>query len=264
MKILVLGAEGMLGHRVARALEGLNVIAPSRTDYTAPDSVARYGLTHEDYVVNCIGAIPQKNYDLNDMRRLNSEFPHFLRADGEFRIIQIATDCAFYGDTGNYSEQSLRNAHDGYGRSKILGELPSIMNLRCSIIGPELTSKRSLFEWVRTQPQGATLHGYVRHRWNGLTTDAFASIVRAVIDNDLYFAGMQHLVPRDAVTKHELIQMIARRTKRDDLNIVPEITGIVDRTLSTVRPYLNDLLWFKAGYSQAPSIQEMLSELAVD
>lgn len=264
MKVLVLGAQGMLGHRVVRALDGLNVIAPSRTDYNAPDSIAKYGLKDTDYVINCIGAIPQKDYDMNEMRRLNSEFPHLLRADGDFRVIQIATDCAFYGDTGNYSEQSLRNAHDVYGRSKIFGEIPSFMNLRCSIIGPELTSKRSLFEWVRTQPQGATLHGYVRHRWNGLTTDAFASIVRGVIDNDLWFAGMQHVVPADAVSKHELVQMIAKRTGRDDLNIIPEITGIVDRTLSTVRQHLNDLLWFKSGYSSPPTIQQMISELAVD
>ena len=264
MKILVLGASGMLGHRVARELKDLNVIAPSRTDYNAPDSLARYELTDDDYVINCIGAIPQKDKDMNEMRRVNSEFPHLLRAEGNFRVIQIATDCAFYGDTGNYGEDSLRNAQDFYGRSKIYGELPSFMNLRCSIIGPELTAKKSLFEWVRNQPQGETLHGFVRHRWNGITTDAFAKIVRGVIENDLWFAGMQHLVPANQVTKHELVKLIATRTNRDDLNIVPAITGIVDRTLRTTRPYLNDLLWSKAGYDNVPSIQDLVSAIAVD
>lgn len=264
MKVLVLGAQGMLGHRVAKALKDFDLIAPGRSDYNAPDSIARYGLTDEDYVINCIGAIPQKDKDVDEMRRINAEFPHLLRADGEFRVIQIATDCAFYGDAGNYSENSLRNAHDVYGRSKIMGEVVSFMNLRCSIIGPELTSKKSLFEWVRNQPLGATLHGYVRHRWNGLTTDAFAQIVKGIIQNDLWFAGMQHLVPADAMTKHELIKAIARRTGRNDLNIIPEITGIVDRTLITVRPHVNDLLWSKAGYDRAPTIQEMIDTLAID
>lgn len=264
MKVLVLGAQGMLGHRVARALKGFDLIAPSRSDYNAPDSLARYELTEADYVVNCIGAIPQKDKDMNEMRRVNSEFPYLLRAEGNFRVIQIATDCAFYGDAGNYGEDSLRNAQDFYGRSKIYGELPSFMNLRCSIIGPELTSKVSLFEWVRNQPKDATIHGFVRHRWNGVTTDAFAKLVKGVIENDLWFAGMQHIVPADQVTKHELVRMIATRTNRDDLNIVPAITGIVDRTLRTTRPHLNDLLWSKAGYERIPSIQDLVSEIAVD
>lgn len=264
MKILVLGAQGMLGHKIVKALDGLDVIAPSRSDYNAPDSLARYKLTDDDYVVNCIGAIPQKDKDMNEMRRVNAEFPHLLRAEGNFRVIQIATDCAFYGDTGNYSENSLRNAQDFYGRSKIMGELASFMNLRCSIIGPELNSKRSLFEWVRNQPQGAALHGFVRHRWNGVSTDAFAKIVRGVIDNDLWFAGMQHVIPADQVSKHELVKMIATRTQRDDLQIVPAITGIVDRTLTTVRPYLNDLLWSKAGYDRVPTIQDLVSGIAID
>lgn len=264
MKILVLGAQGMLGHRVARELSDLDIIAPSRSEYNAPDSLARYGLTDDDYVINCIGAIPQKNKDINEMRRVNSEFPYLLRAEGNFRVIQIATDCAFYGDAGNYGEDSLRNAQDIYGRTKIYGELPSFMNLRCSIIGPELTAKKSLFEWVRNQPEGATLHGYVRHRWNGITTDAFAKIVRGVIENDLWFAGMQHLVPANQVTKHELVKLIAARTNRNDLNILPAITGIVDRTLRTTRPHLNDLLWSKAGYDYAPTIHDLVSAIAID
>jgi len=58
--------------------------------------------------------------------------------------------------------------------------------------------------------------------------------------------------------------MIATRTNRDDLNIVPAITGIVDRTLRTTRPHLNDLLWSKAGYERIPTVQDLVSEIAVD
>jgi dTDP-4-dehydrorhamnose reductase len=263
MKVLVLGAAGMLGHRVVRALKGLEVIAPTRDEYDAPDSLAQFRLGKEDYVVNCIGAIPQKGHSPESMQLLNTHFPHLLSMEG-LRVIQIATDCAFAGTKGDYSETDARDATDPYGTSKINGEVVQFMNLRTSIIGPELSGKKSLFEWVRNQPTGATVHGYANHYWNGITTDAFGAIVRGIIETNRWGHGIQHIVPADKVSKYQLIKMIATKVGRTDLEIMPTITAPIDRTLATVAPQTNLGLWALANLSQPPTIQELITSMALD
>ena len=263
MKVLVLGAGGMLGHRVVKALKGLDVIAPTRDEYEAPNPLAKFKLGQEDYVVNCIGAIPQKGHTPDSMKQLNTHFPHILSMEG-LRVIQIATDCAFAGTKGNYSETDTRDATDPYGTSKINGEVVQFMNLRTSIIGPELSGKKSLFEWVRNQPIGATIHGYANHHWNGVTTDAFGAIVRGVIERDKWGHGIQHVVPADKVSKYKLVKMIATKVGRTDLDILPTITALVDRTLATIAPDTNAGLWGIAGYNRPPTIQELITSMALD
>jgi dTDP-4-dehydrorhamnose reductase len=263
MKVLVLGAGGMLGHRVVRALKGLDVIAPTRDEYEAPNSLAKFKLGQEDYVVNCIGAIPQKGHDAASMKHLNTHFPHLLSMEG-LRVIQIATDCAFSGAKGNYTETDNRDATDDYGTSKINGEVIQFMNLRTSIIGPELSGKKSLFEWVRNQPTGARIHGYANHYWNGITTDAFGAIVRSVIELDRWGHGIQHVIPADQVSKYKLVKMIATKVGRTDLEIIPTITSPINRTLDTIAPETNTGLWRIAGYYQPPTIQELITGMALD
>ena len=263
MKILVLGAGGMLGHRVVRALQGLEVIAPSRKDYEAPSPLAKFNLTTEDYVVNCIGAIPQKGHTGESMAKLNTHFPHLLNMEG-LRVIQIATDCAFSGSRGSYTETDARDATDEYGISKINGEILEFMNLRTSIIGPELTGKKSLFEWVRNQPTGATINGYANHYWNGITTDAFGQIVRGIVETRRFHSGIQHIIPADKVSKLQLVKAIAKRLGRTDLEILPTIANSVDRTLDTIAPETNLGLWRLAGYLQPPTIEELITAMEID
>jgi len=264
VKVLVLGASGMLGHRVARQLQDLDLIAPTRSEYQAGEPLAKFGLGEKDWIVNCIGSIPQKKPDFETLVKVNHHFPHLIAAETSARVIQIATDCAFLGDSGGYHEASYKDARDEYGITKIAGEVESFMNVRCSIIGPELTSKKSLYEWVNNQPQGARLDGYANHLWNGVTTDAFAKVVRGAITNDLYYQGMHHLIPADSVSKYQLISMIAERLGRTDLQIMPKITQRVDRRLTTRHEILNQVLWNHAGYRQPPTIKEMVEALGVE
>lgn len=261
--ILVLGSEGMLGHRVVRALAGHKVIAPKRSEYEAPASIRQFNLSRADYVINCIGAIPQKGYRAEDMIRLNSHFPHLLAQEG-LKVIQIATDCTFSGSRGGYNELDVKDAVDDYGVSKINGEPESFMNIRTSIVGPEVSSKKSLFEFVRNQPIGATLKGFATHHWNGVTTDAFAQVVRGIIDNQLFMTGTQHLVPKDTVNKRKLLQMFAKKLARTDLEIIPTITARVDRTLTTIRPQINLNLWNAAGWNNLPTIEQLIHSMSVD
>lgn len=253
----------MLGHKVVKALKGLNVIAPSRAEYEAPNSLSQFKLHATDYVINCIGAIPQKGHSPKSMAKLNTHFPHLLKMEG-VKVIQIATDCAFSGARGNYTELDARDATDAYGVSKINGEVVEFMNLRTSIIGPEITGKKSLFEWVRNQPTGAMIQGFANHFWNGITTQAFGDIVRGIVENNRFASGMQHIIPANQVSKLQLINAIRIKLDRQDIEILPTITNPVNRTLATVAPETNEAIWKLAGYSRVPTIQELITAMEVD
>jgi dTDP-4-dehydrorhamnose reductase len=263
LKVLVLGAGGMLGHELVKHLTEFELLAPNRSEYSAFDSLDKFDLGEGDVVVNCIGAIPQKGYSPEDMTKLNTDFPRFLAKHKDLIFIQIATDCAFRGDLGNYKEQDNRDAQDPYGKSKVEGEVVAHnwIHLRSSIIGPELTSKKSLFEWVRNQPRSAKVFGYANHYWNGVTTKAFSKVVAGLIRHRFFQMGTHHLVPANQVTKYELVKMIASKTHRDDLEVISKIVEPLNRTLDTSQKAVNRHLWQLAGYRVIPTIKQMLDEL---
>jgi dTDP-4-dehydrorhamnose reductase len=285
-KVLVLGGRGMIGAGVVAALEakGIHVIKTSRNPQSAQDVQFEVGKTPVaavlnllepgDYVFNAIGLIKQRideNLAADRLRavQLNADFPYRLAAAAAsvgVNVIQVATDCVYEGTTGNYLEDSTQDATDVYGKTKSLGEVPApnVMHIRCSVIGPESQGGLSLLEWVKKQPQKASLNGYTNHLWNGVTASAFGQIIAGIVSGQSFTAGVQHLVPVDTVTKHQLIQLIVQRLGRTDLTfqaIAP--VHSVDRTLATNNPELNQKLWADAGYASVPSISALVQAMAV-
>lgn len=248
----------MLGSAMVKELSDFDLIAPSRSEYEAPDSIDQFMLTEGDVVVNCIGAIPQKNPTVETLEKINGDYPYLLATRKDLYFIQIATDCAFSGLQGPYHEDSVRDATDPYGKSKIRGEVSQSnwLNLRCSIIGPN--GRGSLFDWVKNQPEGAMINGFVNHYWNGVTTEAFARIVRGILVEEYFVSGTQHIVPADSVSKYELVGMIAKKLGRDDIQVMPQIVSPIDRRLATNYTYSNNMLWRDARYIRPPTIQEMV------
>lgn len=223
-----------------------------------------------DYIVNCIGIIRHQITDslesTNRAIRVNSLFPLELLNEIEgsaTKLIQIGTDCVFSGVTGSYSEDSFKDPVDSYGYSKAMGEVFSQnqMILRCSIIGREIDNHLSLMEWFLKQSMNSKVHGFINHKWNGLTTLAFAKILNGVISRDSFEAGTFHVVPGDQVTKFELLQTLASTFFRSDLNVVPVEASIpVDRTLITKFTDKNERLWECTKYLHIPTIEDMLRE----
>ncbi len=230
-------------------------------------------LRQVDIVINAIGMIRQlideKSAEKIQLAfQLNSSFPQNLNSFGmktNTPIIQIGTDCVFSGTLGAYTEVSSFDPVDVYGLSKVEGELGSTnsVTLRCSIVGKELKSTNSLLSWVISQPTGATLNGYTNHFWNGISTLHFSKIVNAIIQKEMFNLGTAHVVPRDKVSKYELIRLITSAFGRSDLKVVEhEAPVAIDRTLATVNSARNASFWQGSGYSQAPSIEEMVDEFA--
>ena len=226
-----------------------------------------------DLVVNAIGLTKQliNEGDQKDAKiayLINSDLPRELNVyakDSSTPIIQIGTDCVYSGFKGNYSEDSEFDCNDLYGLSKVSGEheSKSMMTIRCSIIGHEVKSSVSLMDWFLSQPASTSVNGYSNHIWNGVTTLTFARVIHGIISKNTYSPGTIHLVPKDQVSKFELLQILAETFGRRDIEINEFETEFgVNRTLATLFPHKNEQLWLNAGYTQVPSIAELIQEYA--
>jgi dTDP-4-dehydrorhamnose reductase len=286
--IAILGINGMLGHAMVREFAEFDgkLIGSSRLHEDVSSPVQHFFLdasTEEipdplhdlgpgDYVINCIGVINKSIAEESAASRqsallTNSLFPYRLNdlaSELGFKIIQIATDCVFSGEKGGYLESDLHDTIDTYGKTKSLGEVPSenMMNIRVSIIGREVSSKVSLFEWVRNQPLNSQIHGYSDHFWNGVTTQAFSRISRGIIENSRFTPGTHHLVPADIMSKFELVTAIANKIERSDIEILERPSGNrVDRTLATINSSINQQMWVNGGYTSIPRIASLVSDM---
>lgn len=282
MKFVVLGSTGMLGSEVARVAKerGLNCIEVSRfegihfdTTLQSFDVLAKsLNLSAADYVVNCIGWIPQKslgdpNSDGALAHALNEQLPNQIDQSAKslgFGWVQIATDCVFSGVSGGYAEPSPKDASDLYGLTKIAGEKhsSSAMQIRCSIIGPDDRTNSGLYSWFLSQARsGTAVTGYNNHLWNGVSTTAFARLAVGLALAGARVPFASHWLPIGTVTKFELLRLFAAC-----LGYAPDsvVEGVgprdVDRTLSTLEPSKNLELWRIAGYEEIPTIQELVAE----
>jgi dTDP-4-dehydrorhamnose reductase len=226
-----------------------------------------------DYVINSIGLIKQKIHGDSEVYtelayQINSIFPAILNDYAlrtETPVIQIGTDCVYSGFEGNYTEDSEFDCNDLYGLSKVSGEheSKSMMTIRCSIIGHEINSSVSLMDWFLSQPPAASVKGYRNHFWNGVTTLTFARVIKGIVSENTYSPGTVHLVPKDQVSKFELLQILAETFGRKDIEITEFEAEIgVNRTLATIFPGKNEQLWLDAGYTEIPTIAELIEEYA--
>jgi len=289
-RIGVLGSTGMLGSALTRVLSSRNhdVIEFNRSGHSvigdkvvkeldatwSENQLAAQILKSEvDYLVNAIGLIKQVINEADEesvklAKQINAEFPKKINSfsiANEIPVIQIGTDCVFSGERGHYTEIDKYSPVDLYGRTKASGELESgaAMTIRSSIVGSEITSNNSLLNWVLSQPLNGKVNGYSNHFWNGVTTLAFAKVVAGIIEKDQFEPGLAHLIPKDVVSKKELISIMAQAFQREDLVVedFPSETPI-NRTLATVDSSTNAKFWSLAGYNQIPNIAELIQEFA--
>lgn len=282
--VALLGSTGMIGSGIAQTLaeSGIQVTEFNRQGLSVTETNVSHKFTAAidsklerlkdfDFVINAIGLIRHKineksASDLIETIAVNSYFPRELdkfASDHQLKVIQIGTDCVYSGSAGNYSEDSGPDPVDIYGYSKVLGEaaLTNTHIIRVSVIGNEISTNTELKSWVESQSRGKHLQGYSNHFWNGVTPLQLGRVISGIIQNDLWFAGNQHLVPSDSVSKFELISYIAKLADRKDLVIEPFMTNqSVNRTLSTNYPERNLSLWAHAGYDLPPGIKQMIEQ----
>lgn len=261
MRILVLGASGMIGSAMFRVLgeragwevfgtlrsaDSKRFFLPAFADHLLsgveagkPEGLVRVlARVKPEVVINCIG-LTKHHTEAEDPQLalpLNALLPHRLAdlcALSGARLIHVSTDCVFSGRKGNYSESDAPDATDVYGKAKQLGEVdyPHAITLRTSTIGHELQSNYGLLEWFLAQ-QG-TCKGFSRAIFSGLPNTEFARVVRDVVIPRPEMRGLYH-VGAEPIGKYELLKLIARVYDKQ-IDIVRDDEFKIDRSLDSER-----------------------------
>lgn len=259
MKVLVLGASGMIGSTMLRTLalhSSWDVIGSIRTtakpqlpavtaarwvcgvDLANPDHLARlFREVHPDVVVNCAGLtkhLPSGNEPVPALT-MNALLPHRLAelcGISRARLIHISTDCVFSGKKGNYREDDEPDASDVYGKTKHLGEVagPGLVTLRTSTIGHEMGTRFGLLEWFLAQER---CKGYRKAIFSGLPTVEFARVVRDLVIPDASLEGLYH-VGAESIDKDALLRLIAS-VYRKQVEIETDDQVAINRSLDSQR-----------------------------
>jgi dTDP-4-dehydrorhamnose reductase len=286
MRVLILGGEGMLGHKVFQVLsqrletfvtfqnpQGLWKSYPvyeevdhERTiggvDAMDFDTVVRaFAQVRPHVAVNCIGIIKQLREAKDPIIsiNLNSLFPNRLAelcAATGTRMFHISTDCVFSGRKGSYTEDDIPDAEDLYGRTKLLGEVirEGCLTIRTSIFGRDFAKQSALLEWFLSN-RGGRVRGYANAIYTGFPTQVLARIMGDLIADLPDLSGL-YQVSSEPIGKYDLLVKI-RDAMALDIEIEPYEDFYCDRSLDCSR--------FRAetGY-KIPEWDEMIAELARD
>lgn len=262
MKILILGATGMLGNAffnyfmvrhkyqvigTMRSISGRRYFPEQyhsqllvNIDVLDQDTlVSVFEKVRPQLVINCIGLIKQLDQAKDPLLALpiNAMLPHRLLKLCSLlgaRLIHFSTDCVFSGKKGMYHETDLSDADDLYGKSKFIGEIcdsPTALTLRTSIIGHELGTNFALVDWFLTQ--STTVKGYKKAIFSGLPTMEVASVVDRYVIPKPELSGLYH-VSAAPIDKLSLLKIVAEEYKKD-IEILPDESVCIDRSLDSSR-----------------------------
>ena len=227
MRILILGADGMIGHKIAQSLEDFELILASRKSISLKSigiikgKMVLHNLitdsldllldsTTPDIIINCAGITTRRGVEDNIVNTglLNSELPHKLDSWANLnskKLIHFSTDCVFSGNRGNYLDNDFADADDIYGKSKALGEVdsPNTLTLRCSMIGRELYNFTELFEWL-LKNKNKKIEGYSNTFYSGITTVRMGIILNQILKKNLNLSGIYN-ISSTPISKFDLL-----------------------------------------------------------
>lgn len=261
MRVLVLGASGMLGNAVFRVLseksdwEVYGTIRSDELKKLFPSAmgtrlVVGYDVNNQDalvdifdqiepqVVINCVSLGKPLLHTGNPLEivPIYTLLPHRLArlcSLTEARLIHISTDGVFSGSKGQYTEDDLPDARDIYGMAKLLGELsyPHTITLRASIIGPELRGSNGLLGWFLAQTGSCKC--FRRAIFSGLPTVVLAQIIRDIVMPRAHLFGVYH-VAAQPISKFDLLCLVADVYGKS-IEILPLDQPVIDRSLNTDR-----------------------------
>jgi dTDP-4-dehydrorhamnose reductase len=199
-EVLILGHKGMLGNAVVKYFNKFYKI--HTTDYRYPSQEFKNIITDfkGSYIINCIGAIPQKIQEFD----VNYELPLFLENNTNCRVIHPSTDCE--SDNTPYGISKFK-ATDWLLKNSINTKI-----IKTSIIGIENNSSYGLLGW--TLSQKGKIKGYTDAKWNGITTLEWAKKCQDLIEN-WDNNSMITTYNTNCISKYELLNIIKEIYKLD-------------------------------------------------
>jgi dTDP-4-dehydrorhamnose reductase len=261
MKVLVLGASGMLGSAMVRVLSESDelevfgsirskkvkmLFSPNISDHIVQcndvtnynDLVGVFDEVQPDVVINCISlskALLSKSDPLL-MISIYALLPHQLAkicSTNDSRLIHMSTDGVFSGSKGGYVESDPFDAQDFYGITKFIGEVqyPHSISIRTSIIGHELQGRDSLLSWFLSRQESCKCFSNVI--FSGFPSVALAQIVRDIVIPQPDLFGVYHIAS-NPISKCDLLRLIADVYGKE-IEILPDKEISIDRSLNAER-----------------------------
>lgn len=261
MKILVLGASGLLGHTIFRILSETTqwsvrgAVRNPRTRELFPPALTERtvlcgDLEHQselektiagvepDVVINCLSVAKSELREenlrkvLSNLSVLPQRIAHACAESGA-RLIHFSSDGVFSGTKGGYSEDDPPDAMDVYGMAKFLGEVrdPHTISIRTSMVGHELQAANGLLEWFLAQQTECKC--FTRAVFSGLPTTELARMIRDVVLDKRELFGIYHVAARP-ISKFNLLQLVAEVYEKR-IELIPDDRVVIDRSLNTDR-----------------------------
>ena len=231
MKILILGADGMVGHKMAHSLSNSNfeIHLNSRFNKEFLEKIFPKSITHQfdflkqdvldllnkvfpDIILNAAGITIRRGSEiLENAVKLNSELPNKIDLWCEInkkKQIHFSTDCVFSGLKGYYQDLDKPDAEDNYGFTKGNGEVNSehTLILRSSMIGREIFNKTELLEWV-IENKNNKIKGFDKAIYSGVTTLWMSELVLKIINEFPTLNGIYNISSKP-ISKFQLITKI--------------------------------------------------------
>jgi dTDP-4-dehydrorhamnose reductase len=285
MKILILGGNGMIGHKMYQTISKIH----KNTWVTLRKSLSNYNYSeiynsekvidnidlinfqilsnqlnkiNPDIVINACGITIRRGIEIlkSNSIILNSGLPHFLNewvTSNNKRLIHFSTDCVFTGAKGDYLDNDNKDAYDLYGSTKSMGEIIDskyAITLRGSMIGSELENKTELFEWFLKQ-KNKTVKGFNKVIYSGITTTKMAEIVLKLIDQHPNLSGVYNISSKP-ISKFELLKLW---NNLFDINANIEI----DNSYTSNKNLISDNFYRTISMEQ-PDWVELSSQLNID
>lgn len=262
MRILVTGANGVLGKEVVKASAGIaecractiKDIDVSQT-HQISDALFKF---RPHFVINCAGLVKYRPVLDSQYIRVNSLAPQIIaeRCDWySIKFIHVSTDCVYSGLDGKdfYTESDEPNPIDLYSRSKLAGEVTRLPHLtvRSSFIG---YGERGLLGWLLRQKYDVT--GYDLAFWSGVTAKVLARTLIKLAINEA--TGLVHIYG-ERVSKYELLCKLVHLFNLN-INVIKGPTPEhhrVNRVLRTISRWTPEELG-------VPDLDSMLTELYED
>jgi len=278
MRILILGIDGMIGHKIAQSLSqdyevigstrkdvnhqkiGLNNCLLYKKDFIIDDQNVFFNKISPDVIINCIGITTRRGISRNMSNTdfINSRFPHKISewvSIKNRRLIHFSTDCVFSGKKGDYLDDDKPDANDIYGMSKAKGEIDnnSSLTLRCSMIGREIYNHTELFEWLYSM-KNKDIEGYANVIYSGVTTFWMGDVIKKILKNNISLSGIYN-ISSEPISKYHLLLKLSDAFKLNvnvsaNLNIksnkvlnskkFAEITGIIPPNWDDLIPYFKN------------------------
>jgi dTDP-4-dehydrorhamnose reductase len=211
MKILILGHNGLLGNMVYSYFNQRNYEI-FITDFKWPNEDFKTFVSEHkvDYIINCIGMIPQKKPSVELYNLINYELPMWLDSLG-VRIIHPDTDEPSDTPYGLSKELARKSVSDN---TKII---------KSSIMGFEKEGYYSFLEWFLNSE--GSVNGFVNQYWNGNTTLEWSKWSEKIIKNWNSYKHVTILENPQCLSKYEILKKI-KQIFNKEIEIIPTESSI--------------------------------------